>query len=125
MHWPIHFGVYNRLIETKKMYSKFILNVLAGCSPVQGPGLTSAPNRPYKKPGLSWAGYQARGTLRPGRPNAKCSVDCSQMGIDRSPRAPDHVLSSSSILSIRPPNLRAISQWKTTAGIGGHKNTKE
>ena len=75
--------------------------------------MLSAPNRPYKKPGLGWPGCQARGTLRPGRPggarpNAKCSVDCSQMGIDRSPRAPDHVLSSSSTLSIRLPNLRAI-----------------
>jgi hypothetical protein len=30
------------------------------------------------------------------------------MGIDRSPGAPDHILPSSSILSIRLPNLRAI-----------------
>jgi hypothetical protein len=28
----------------------------------------SAPHRPYKKPGLGWPGYQAVGTLRPGRP---------------------------------------------------------
>jgi hypothetical protein len=53
---------------------------------------------------------QAVQKARPGgaRPNAQCSIDCSQIGIDRSPRAPGHVLSSSSILSIRPPNLRAI-----------------
>ena len=60
----------------------------------------SAPHRPYKKPGLGWPGYQAGGTLRPGRPggarpNAQYSVDCSQIGIARSPCAPDHILSSS------------------------------
>jgi hypothetical protein len=42
---------------------------------------------------LGWAGYQAGGTLRPGRPggthpNAQCGVDCGQIGIAYSPRAP-------------------------------------
>jgi hypothetical protein len=57
---------------------------------------------------LAWPGPS--GLVGPGgaRPNAQCSVDCSQIGIGRSPRAPDHILSSSSILSIRLPNLRAI-----------------
>ena len=31
-------------------------------------GVRSAPHRPYKKPGLGWPGYQAVGTVRPGRP---------------------------------------------------------
>jgi hypothetical protein len=52
------------------------------------------------QPSLGWPGYQAGGTLRPGmpggaRPNAQCGVDCGQMGIARSSRAPDQILSSS------------------------------
>ena len=41
-------------------------------------GLASAPHRLYKKPGQGWPG-------RPGgaHSNARCNVDCSQIGIDR------------------------------------------
>ena len=83
-----------------RIYARICLVIRHQIWPANG---VSAPHRPYKKPGLGWPG-------RPGgaRPNAQCSVDCSQLGIDRSPRAPDYVLSSSSILSIRLPNLRAI-----------------
>ena len=61
-------------------------------------------------PGLGTRAGVPSGLVGPGgaRPNAQCSVDCSQMGIDRSPRAPGHILPSSSVLSIRLPNLRAL-----------------
>ena len=52
-------------------------------SPVTVPGAFSAPHRPGRPGGA--------------RPNAQCSVDCGQIGIDRSLCASDHILSSSSI----------------------------
>lgn len=60
--------------------------------------LISAPNRPYKKPGLA--------RLVVVRPNAQCSVDCNQLGIDRGPRAAvNFVHLDLSILSLHLRNL--------------------
>jgi hypothetical protein len=51
---------------------------------------------------LAWAGLV--GLV--GRPNTQYSVDCGQIGIARSPRAPDHILSSS------PTRLFVFLIWK-------------
>jgi hypothetical protein len=75
---------------------------------------TSKPFGPVLvKPGTRPGG--ALGPGRPGgvRPNAQCSVDCGQIGIARSPRAPDHILSSSPTRLFRLPNLEGANTRPT------------